>query len=591
MVGTLKSKYCHIFGDTALLIDFSEYENHLDLVHLITAKLIIGHHAWLSDVVPGMDKVLIKIDFLDRDVSIFRFELMHQIEKLTLEIIAQETELESLNSSGKTQHIIQVCFNEEVAPDLSAVAKAAKLSIEEVIYCYKKNIYRVDILGFTPGFAYCSGLDSKLSLPRKLTPRPSVPAGSVAIAELLTAIYPKSISGGWNLIGRSANKLFDLTRNPPVLLMPGDLISIEEISLDQLHQQEKVNAKTSFSSPISESKNQLEIAIMQVIKPGALTSIQGAPRKGFAHWAISAGGAVDLNSLKIANTLVGNDPEEAGLEITAVGPTLYFDVPVVVSWVGGECNAIVNGREIKGNRPVFLPKNTTLHFRKLTLGFRITLAIAGGFDIPHVLGNQGSHLGAELGLPKLEKDDLVPLAKPVASKKLLEFLTAGQKPNEVFFPNWYAPSPISLSADLQIIHAIASTDLNQLPQEDQAAFWGTTWTISAQINRMGIRLDGDFQPRSNVAGIPSQGVFFGSIQFPPSKQPIILLSEHQTTGGYPLFANIISSDHAILAQLKPGDRIKLKLVSLEEADILNKIFNTKIKNTIDAIRNKLKDTQ
>jgi len=179
-----------------------------------------------------------------------REQAIKDLEKISTQLQKQR----SAKVVASQIHQIQVCYHSELALDLQQIAQACGLSVEETIKLHKKNIYTADILGFMPGFAYFGGLNPKLSLPRLTSPRPSVPKGSVAIAELQTAIYPRSTPGGWNLIGRSPNVLFDVQKEPPGLFMPGDEMHIQEISLDQFNKLDASNQVAEIILPLRHRK-------------------------------------------------------------------------------------------------------------------------------------------------------------------------------------------------------------------------------------------------------------------------------------------------------------------------------------------------
>ena len=251
----------------------------------------------------------------------------------------------------------------------------------------------------------------------------------------------------------------------------------------------------------------------------------------------------------------------------------------------------MNDIEVKGNRPVWIKQNNTLTFSILKPGFRITLAVSGGFDIPACLEKKGSHLSADIGFPALKKMDVIPLKNPSNFLNTPVLAKLSNTDNSVNFTKWGVPPPYLPNNGEHLLHALPGLHLKLLSKADQSKFWESTWTISNQSNRMGIRLESDFQPSNLPKGILSQGISMGSIQLPPSNQPIILFAEHQTTGGYPLLADIIQADFSILAQLKPGDKVRLEQVTLETADELNVRNQRHIENIIDSINNNYRDSK
>ena len=199
-------------GDAALLVDFQGYPEPLSQIHQLAKLLSSRSPHWLLDLIPGIDSLFLALKFSDYSYQDTRAAAKAEIEAMLSNLFSdQKPEIKN-----EVVHRIRVCYDPELAPDLLASAKRCKLSVREFINRHKNSKIHVDILGFMPGFSYCSGLDPKLKLPRLESPRTTVPAGSVAIAELQTAIYPQPTPGGWNIIGRS----------PDVLLIRAGLIQV-----------------------------------------------------------------------------------------------------------------------------------------------------------------------------------------------------------------------------------------------------------------------------------------------------------------------------------------------------------------------------
>jgi KipI family sensor histidine kinase inhibitor len=554
--------HCTLIGDHSVLIDFSKSKNSLKDIHDLSRLLFATKPEWAAEIVPGLDSLVIQLQYPSADPIQTREQAFADLEKLG-------KQLEKLKSS-KTYptkiHPIQVCYHPDLGLDLVNIAKACKLSTEETIKLHQSSIYTADILGFMPGFAYFSGLNPKLSLPRLASPRPAVPKGSVAIAELQTAIYPRATPGGWNIIGRSPNTLFDIENNPPGLFMAGDQMQIEEISLDEFQRLDQKNRSKEIIRPLNQDLSKGSIEVLQA---GTFSSIQDDPRAGLSHWAVGPGGACDLSSLHLANALVGNALDTVAIEMSSTGPSLLFHETTCIAWVGAHCDGIVNGQRIPGNRPVWLGKGMTLKFSSLNSGFRAVLAIGGGLNLPNILGRAGSHISADIGPKRLEKGDHLLLRNPKAPFKSPFLKALYQEAALPCFPKWHVRSPFIPKSTITLIHCLAGPHLSFLPAKERELFWSTMWTVSNQSNRMGVRLQSDFKLKKDLPSIPSQSITFGTVQFPPSQEPIVMLAEHQTTGGYPRLAEVIRTDLTKLAQLKPGNKVQLIAIDLEEADRLN----------------------
>src|SRR5262249_33523724 len=202
-------------------------------------------------------------------------------------------------------------------PDLLEVARLTGLPPEEVVRRHVAATYRVYFLGFLAGFPYLGGLPSELAVPRLAAPRTHVPAGSVALAERQTGIYPVPSPGGWRLIGRTPLRLFDPAANPPALLRPGDRVRFVAGGMSGASGSGGTYAPpvASHTGPHAEE----EVPWLRVLRPGPLTTVQDLGRPGNARYGVSASGAADADALLLGNLLLGNSPAAAGLEITLGG--------------------------------------------------------------------------------------------------------------------------------------------------------------------------------------------------------------------------------------------------------------------------------
>jgi KipI family sensor histidine kinase inhibitor len=562
-------------GDTALLVDFRAYPEPLSQIHQLSELLSSLSPAWLLDLIPGIDSLLIVLKF-----SSYNYQDTRSVAKIEIEALLKQLLSETRRETkSEVVHRIRVCYDPELAPDLLASAEKCKLTVRELINRHKNSEIKVDILGFMPGFSYCSGLDPSLNLPRLESPRTAVPEGSVAIAGLQTAIYPQPTPGGWNIIGRSPDVLFDPSKPRPSLLMAGERVEFIEIDLPEFR---KIEAQNLTKRAQNMPKSKISSHAVEVISPGLQTTIQGLPRHGFAHLALSAGGPMDLESAQLANALLGNHDDAAGLEIAGAGTKLLFHEDIWVAWVGARCISQVNGVAIPGNRPVFLRKGETLSFGTILQGYRIFLALSGGIDSEFILGGRGSHLSAGIGGKALQKGDILYLPRAQDSSQIpcLKKLREAQ----MSFPKWSIASPALPGEKVEFIKVLPSIHLNILSSAEQDALWKTVWTISSQSNRMGMRLKSDFKISSSLKGISSQGIWFGTVQLPPSGQPILMMAEHQTTGGYPRLMEMVSFERSKLAQLRPGDKIQFLPITLDEADQINAVYFIDQRKTFDNVR-------
>jgi len=570
-------------GDSCLLLDCSQTSAPIKTVHALTQLLFENYPEWALDIIPGIETLLIRYHFKQRAPEEVRALAKLEMDHLLQQLLPTREIAPSINNQI---HIMRICYDERVAPDLVSSAAQCKLSTREFIELHKHSPFTVDIVGFMPGFAYCSGLNPQLKLPRLKSPRATVPAGSVAIAGLQTAIYPQATPGGWNLIGKCPDTLFDVNRNPPGLFMPGDHIQIKEITFAELLE---IEAAVTTSKPklAAVQGHEQKPFDLEIVNAGTLTTIQDFPRDGLMHWAVSPGGTADQAALQLANALVGNALDTAALEITSIGPRLLFHRAAIIAWIGGICKVRINGQLTPGNRPVWIAAGSRVEFAEIESGYRLVLAIRGGIDTPTTLDRKGSYLSANIGPKRLHKGSGLKLM-PFSQGEIEPALQAlAEKSTGRTYPKWSIHSPYVANKKIEMIDALPGLHLQQLSKKEQALFWQTVWTISPQSNRMGMRLQGDFALKTPFPEIASQGMMLGTVQLPASGEPIIMMAEHQTTGGYPRLAEVIRSAQTKLAQLKPGQQIRLNPVSLNEADAINLHADEELQTTITAIQRAL----
>ena len=301
---------------------------------------------------------------------------------------------------------------------------------------------------------------------------------------------------------------------------------------------------------------------LEVISPGLMTSVQDHGRFGYQALGISVSGALDTDSLDIANALVGNEfGNEAGtgaLEIRMLGPTLKVTADSVTVALAGTTTAI---EVIAPEKEVISTcRSVTLHkgqvFRVAAVGDSAVcyLAVHGGFDLPLVYGSQSTCMSAGFGGFNgriLEKGGCLPLRQPVgtaASQRIL------RRPPEL------DNSPV--------IRVIAGPQDDYFSAAGIETFFGQGYTVSQAVNRMGMRLEGAAVTHEKGYNIASDGIVRGAIQVPGNGLPIILMADCQTTGGYPKIATVISSDMPKLGRKMPGADIRFKPVCVEEAEAI-----------------------
>ena len=292
--------------------------------------------------------------------------------------------------------------------------------------------------------------------------------------------------------------------------------------------------------------------MIEVLKPGFYTLIQDLGRFGFQEFGMPVSGVMDTDSYQLANWLVGNVSSEAVLEITMVGPRLEFKKDTFIGLSGADISPEIDGKTIEMYKTTKVLKGSVLTFGTLKSGCRSYLSVVGGFNVATVMGSRSTYAYASIGGiegRELRKGDVLKIGEQRIAKI------------------------ISVPKNLQIqqfslmpLRVLEGAEFYLLSDDDKNLFFNQEFTVSVNSNRMGFRLEGVCLTTLKVDMI-SSGIVKGTIQLPPSGEPIILLAEAQTTGGYPRVLNVIKSDLSMLAQHRPGSKIRFRKVNLEEAQV------------------------
>jgi len=313
---------------------------------------------------------------------------------------------------------------------------------------------------------------------------------------------------------------------------------------------------------------------LEVVRPGLLTTMQDLGRNGYRKYGVTVGGAMDPFALRAANLLVGNGEGEAALEITLDGPALKFHRDALIALCGGDLSPSLDGAPVPMWRPVWVREGGVLRFGVPGLGCRAYLAVAGGFDAALVMGSRSTDLRAALGGWKgrrLQAGDVVGFRPPSPlSERIASRLTARLDPGQRS-----AAAPWRISADLTprygrnpAVRALPGPEWERFDAKAREAFWSGTFSVSPASDRMGYRLSGPALRLAEPFDMISEAVSFGTVQVPPDGNPIVLMADRQTTGGYPRIAQVIAVDLPVMAQVSPGRNVRFRPVALEEAEKL-----------------------
>lgn len=310
-----------------------------------------------------------------------------------------------------------------------------------------------------------------------------------------------------------------------------------------------------------------------VIRPGLQAAIQDLGRHRFQKYGVVAGGAMDTGAARAANLLVGNRDHEAVLEITLAGTELLIKRDTVLAICGANMSVMAESERLPLWRPALVREGAVIKFGACLSGCRSYLAVAGGFDVPDVMGSKSTYLrgaiGGFQGRALKSGDVLTAQAPGMLSERIKHSLHRGLH-DSFAVPAWHA-SHFAIADNLAdpVIRALPGSHYDWFTEESKASLFSQTFQITVQSDRMGYRLEGAQKlVTASAPELLSEAVANGTVQVPPDGNPIVLLADRQTTGGYPRIAQVASVDIPVFAQLKPGDRFRFEAVTQQEAEQL-----------------------
>lgn len=280
--------------------------------------------------------------------------------------------------------------------------------------------------------------------------------------------------------------------------------------------------------------------MIEVLSPGPLTTIQDLGRPGWAHLGISRSGAADRGALRLANRLAGNPEAAAALETSLQGPRLRFHADTIVVLAGAPCDARLDGAAVAMHQARPVRSGQELAIGRAVRGVRTYIAFAGGIDVEPVLGGRGTDTLGGLGPSPLRRGDQFALGVRRAPPPRVDAVPVDDDPAEILAvalllgprEDWFDPG-------------------------DVAALRARSYTVTAASNRVGVRLEGEPLRSVRDGELRSEGIVPGAVQVPPAGQPIVLLADHPTTGGYPVIGVVPARDLDRVAQLRPGGGLRL----------------------------------
>ncbi|WAL39936.1 5-oxoprolinase/urea amidolyase family protein [Brevibacterium sp. BRM-1] len=493
--------------------------------------------------------------------------------------------------------------------DLEAAAAALGLGTEALVERHTRQAWRAAFAGFAPGFVYCDAPDGGWETPRRDEPRTRVPAGSVGLAGAFSAVYPTASPGGWQLIGRTDARLFDPDRTPPALIAPGDRVRYRAVRAQATAgtraaadtgdrpQTAEPAAGAQPAEPASQAAHgpaatasgtsptpsaaappaeapaarpQPGSRVLRIESPGLQALSEDAGRAGLGDQGVSRSGAADREAFAQANRLVGNPEGTPAIEILLGGLTATALADCALAVTGAQCPIDVKYDGAVHRMPLCapfaVPAGARLSLGRPSAGMRAYLALRGGFDLPRTLGSSASDVLSGLGPPPLAAGDELRAPIPAASAPGGAADPAGASPNPGCGLSAAGdPEPTTLRE--AVLRVIPGPRADWFEPAALEALTAGAWTVTERSNRVGLRLEGE-RPlkRAREGELLSEGMVFGSVQVPPSGQPVVFLADHPVTGGYPVIATVITADLPIAAQAAPGTALRFALAPPKEPD-------------------------
>jgi KipI family sensor histidine kinase inhibitor len=534
-------------GTTAVLAELSGLHDVLALQALLLEQPLPGQ----VDVLAAAETVMVRAD---SPAAARRMAGLLLEMDLTVQAHAE----------GKLV-LIETVYDGE---DLAEVGRLTGLGTDGVIAAHTGQVWTVAFGGFAPGFGYMVGENQLLEVPRRSSPRTAVPAGAVALAGTYSAVYPRKSPGGWQLIGRTAAHMWDLSREQPALAAPGDRVQFRAVR----ELVEVAGPDDGSAGSQAAATQELDVRSgLRILSPGLQSLVQDLGRPGHAGLGVSAAGALDRSSLRRGNRIVGNQPSAAvvetvagGLRVQAVGDQVLAvtgapsALTVVTPSAARDEGAPEDGGAPEDSRA---PEEDRMQARTVPMatafalldgeiltvgaperGFRSYLAIRGGAEADAVLGSRSTDTMSGIG------------PAPLAAGQLLG-AGAATSSNVVGNPELQPDFPDTGVTVLDIVPGprddwFDAAALESLCGQDRA--------VTPRSNRVGMRLDGEPLSRSRGGELPSEGTMAGALQIPPEGQPVLFLADHPITGGYPVIGVVVDHQLDLAAQVPIGGSIRFR---------------------------------
>jgi len=468
-------------------------------------------------------------------------------ERLTPEALAASLATRDLSAkAAPSEHLVEIPVRYD-GEDLGDVAELTGLAVAEVVRRHTESEFTVAFCGFAPGFGYLVGGDPALHVPRRRSPRTRIPAGSVALAGFFSGVYPQASPGGWQIIGTTPLKMWDIARDPGALFQPGYRVRFFDM--------EKSGRAVSLPAPAVRPARTVPADAPQftVLAAPMPALFQDLGRFGQTGQGVSASGALDRGAFNAANRIVGNPVNTPCLELTLGGFSFESNCRAVIGLAGAP--SLVTVRDAAGRahdhpafRPIALEPGDVVTVGYPKRGTRSYLSVRGGFDVASVLGSAATDTLAVVG------------PEPVTAGSVL-VLRGGDGLSSVSMDELAAFDPPA-TGEVVTLDVVLGPRTDWFTQKGIETLAGQLWQVTPQSNRVGIRLAGDVPlERRDSAELPSEGTATGAIQVPHNGQPVLFLADHPLTGGYPVIGTVADHHLDLAGQIPVNARIRFRPIA------------------------------
>ncbi|WP_043971548.1 MULTISPECIES: 5-oxoprolinase subunit B/C family protein [Acinetobacter] len=516
------------------LIELTSLEETLALYNTLQNRPLNG----IKDLVPAAKTILVFFNEIETNFK----TLVASIQSLKVDA--------GFERSGQ-EVIVPIRYDGE---DLAQVAELQGLSVVDVIRKHQQSMWNVAFIGFAPGFAYMSSPDRPFTdIPRLTVPRKKIPAGSLGLAGRYSGIYPKDSPGGWQLIGTTSEKMWDLERQNPALLLPGMTVHFKDVT----HRPTTVNIPQQITSTVEPKQS---VPLFSITAPSLQMLIQDEGRFNQTKLGVGIAGAMDVSAMHSANRLVGNPTDTPVIEVLNGGLKAKLQHAAVIAVTGAISKIRVkfaDGQtaDFASYQLIDLDDGDEFHIQPPTAGLRNYLAVRGGIEVQPVLDSASFDSLAVLGPEPLKLGDTIYQGRVKVTNISI---------NEV------AQLNLPKVGDLVELDIVMGPRTNWFEPDSIDLLCQQEWLVTNESNRVGLRLSGAEPLTRKISHeLESEGACIGALQIPPSGQPVLFMNDHPLTGGYPVIAAVAKHHWDLVAQIPAGCWIKFKKIA-ELTDFENK---------------------